>query len=71
MSSLPLHFHASQEMTEVASFAALFENKLESLSIAFPPRGDKESPDFLNWSRWVTPMQLLDLLKAKTQVKIE
>ncbi len=71
LSSLPLHFHASPEMTEVATFAALFEDKLVSLSLAHPPRSDKEAPDFLNWSRFVTPKQLADLLKVKTRVKLK
>jgi dienelactone hydrolase len=70
MNELPLHFHASPEMTEVATFAALFEDKLTSLSLPKSPRSDQEAPDFLNWSRFVTPAQLLDLAKAKTRVNI-
>ena len=34
MGELPLHFHASPEMTEVATFAALFEPKLVSLTLS-------------------------------------
>ena len=71
MSSLSLHYHASPEMTEVASFAALFEEKLSSLSLAHAPRVDKEAPDFLNWSRIVTPHQLLSMVKAKTTVLVK
>ncbi len=70
MSSLPLHFHASPEMTEVATFAALFEEKLDSLSLSHPPRTDRESPDLLSWARFVTPAQLLDLVQAKTRVSV-
>jgi hypothetical protein len=57
-------------MTEIATFAALFEEKLDSLSLAHPPRSDQESPDMLNWSRFVTPTQLLDMVKAKTRVNV-
>ena len=71
MGLLSLHFHASPEMTEVATFAALFEHKLDSLSLAHPPRNDKEAPDFLSWSRFVTPNQLLDLVKAKAKVNVK
>ncbi len=67
---LPLHFHASPEMTEVAAFATLFEPKLASLTLAQPPRSDKDAPDFLNWSRIVTPAQLLQLAEQKTKVNL-
>ncbi len=70
MSSIPLHFHASPEMTEVAAFAALYEDKLSSLTLAQMPRSDKESPDFLNWSRLITPKQLLTMVELKTIVKV-
>ncbi|MFA6545970.1 MAG: hypothetical protein WCS99_16240, partial [Limisphaerales bacterium] len=70
LGGLPLHFHASPEMTEVTTFAALFEPKLASLMLAQPPRGDKEAPDFLNWARIVTPGQLLTLAEQKTKVNL-
>lgn len=70
LSDLPLHFHASPEMTEVATFAALFEPKLASLTLAQPPRTDKDAPDFLNWSRIVTSGQLLTLAEQKTKVNL-
>jgi len=70
MADLPLHFHASPEMTEVATFAALFEPKLASLTLAQPPREDKAAPDFLNWRRIVTPGQLLTLAEQKTKVNL-
>ncbi len=70
MGELPLHFHASPEMTEVATFAALFEPKLISLTLSQPPRDDKAAPDFLNWSRIVTPGQLLTLAEQKTKVNL-
>lgn len=68
--NLPIHIVASPEMTEIASFAVLFGSPIESLSLAFAPRNDKVAPDFLNWSRLVTPNQLLELAKAKTKVTI-
>ncbi len=69
--AIPLHFEVGLEMTEVGAFASLFEGKLDSLTLEQSPRSDKESPDFLNWSRFTTPNQLLDLVKAKTTVKIK
>ena len=70
LGDLPLHFHASPEMTEVATFAALFEPKLVSLTLSQAPRADKAAPDFLNWSRIVTPGQLLQLAEQKTKVNL-
>lgn len=70
LGGLPLHFHASPEMTEVATFAALFEPKLASLTLAQTPRSDQAAPDFLNWSRIVTPGQLLQLAGLKTKVNL-
>ncbi|MBI4621666.1 MAG: hypothetical protein HY736_00400 [Verrucomicrobia bacterium] len=70
LAGVPLHFHASPEMTEVATFATLFEPKLASLSLAHPPRSDKVAPDFLNWSRILTPGQLLQLAGQRTKVNL-
>lgn len=67
---IPLHVSAEAEMTEVAAFAAAFEPGVSSLSIAHAPRGDKEAPDFLNWSRILTPRQLLALTRANCPVAI-
>jgi hypothetical protein len=68
---LPLHFHASPEMTEVATFAAIFEPGIASLTLGQAPRTDKEAPDFLNWSRIVTSQQLLRLAQARCKVNVE
>jgi dienelactone hydrolase len=70
ISSIPLHFHAGPEMTEVACFATLFEDKLDSLSLEIAPRSDQAAPDFLSWSQFVTPRQLLELVRAKTHVQL-
>ena len=70
LESVPLHYHASPTMTEVATFATLFEPGIVSLTLASPPRGDKEAPDFLNWSRIVTPQQLLTLAQERTKVNL-
>jgi len=36
-----------------------------------PPRTDKEAPDFLNWSRVVTPQQLLSLAQSRCKVNLD
>lgn len=68
---VPMHFHASPEMTEVATFASIFEPGIASLTLAQAPRTDKEAPDFLNWSRILTPQQLLSLAQARCKVTLE
>jgi dienelactone hydrolase len=70
LGNIPLHLHAAPEMTEIAMFAAIFEPGVTSLSLSQAPRNDKEAPDFLNWSRIVTPKQLLALAQARCTVNI-
>jgi hypothetical protein len=67
---LPLELVAGRDMTEVASFATLFEPGIESLHLVEPPRGDKEAPDFLNWSRVITPNQLSMLAQDRCKVVV-
>jgi dienelactone hydrolase len=69
-STAPVQLYASPEMTEIAAFTSLFEPKIETLTLAGPPRFDKEAPDFLNWSRIVTPKQLLGLAQDRCRVEI-
>jgi dienelactone hydrolase len=68
--ALPMRCRASEEMTEVVSFAALFEPGISSLALTIAPRVDKEAPDFLNWSRIITPGQLLTLIRERCLLQI-
>ena len=70
LSRVPVQFKASPEMTEVATFATVFEPDISSLILTQPPRPDKEAPDFLNWSRLVTPRQLLALARGQLPISI-
>ncbi len=47
-----------------------FEPDVASLTLANEPRSDKEASDFLNWSRIVTPQQLLALARQRFVVNI-
>lgn len=62
----PIHVRADTDMTEVASFAALFSPPIATLKLAIAPRADKEAADFLNWSRIVTAESLTELLRGST-----
>ncbi len=66
----PLHLRASREMSEVAAFAVLFEPGIATLTLAGPVRADQQAPDFLNWSRIVTPDQLLSLAQGRCAVTV-
>jgi hypothetical protein len=57
-------------MTEVVCFAALFEPSVQGVSLACAPREDKQGPDFLNWSRILTPAQLLEMTRQKCKVQV-
>lgn len=56
---------------EVVVFAALFESNIDEVTFTQQPRPDKEAPDFLNWSRLVTPARLLTLVKNRCMVTVE
>lgn len=71
LGELPLHYHASVDMTEVATFATLFSSNVASLTLATEPRPDKKAADFLNWSRVVTPHQLLLTARQRCAVTIQ
>jgi len=68
---LPVTLAAPSAMTEVACFAIALGARAERVELAHAPRQDKEAPDFLNWSRWVTPARLLDLARAKSTVTLD
>jgi len=70
LESIPLHLYSSAEMAEVVTFAAVFEPGVTSMTLPQAPRNDKAAPDFLNWSRIVTPRQLLSLAQSRCKVSI-
>lgn len=70
LQELPIHLSASPQMTEGCAFAALFEPNVSRLTLPQQPRADKDAPDFLNWSRIITPSQLLALTQERCVVHI-
>jgi hypothetical protein len=66
-----LHLSATAPMTEVAAFANLYAPGLKSVTLAQAPRPDKAAPDFLNWSRVVTPAGLLKLAGRRCPVTVQ
>jgi hypothetical protein len=66
-----IHLHAPESLTEVATFAALFSPRLAGLHLEVAPRPDKQAADFLNWSRILTPAQLLELTRKNCPVSLQ
>lgn len=69
--ALPIQLTADSGMTEVISFAALFEPRVSSVTLPHPVRRDLDAPDFLNWSRVVTPAQLMLMLEKRCSVTVQ
>ena len=55
----------------MVAFAALFDPNIAGVIFTQEPRPDKEAPGFLNWSRFVTPAQLLTLVKSRCTVTVK
>jgi dienelactone hydrolase len=66
----PLLLEAAPEMVEVAAFAVLFEPSVRRLVLPTAPRPDVQAPDFLNWSRILTPEQLLRLASEGRTIEV-
>lgn len=70
LSKAMINLRAAEAMTEIACFAVLFGPEVDHLSLDISPRNDQAAPDFLNWSRIVTPKQLQILVEHKTELSI-
>jgi len=66
----PLELWGTRGSASLVTLASLFEKDISKLNLSDYPATDQEQPDFLNISRFITPTQLLDLAKRKTQVVI-
>ena len=65
----PLELWGTGDSASLITLASLFEKKISRLNISGYPTTDREQPDFLNISRFVTTTQLLDIAKHKTEVR--
>ena len=68
LDAVPQHWVAGASMRETTAFAALFADRVESVTLDGPLREDKDCADFLNWRRLVTPERLQQLLKKRVKV---
>ncbi len=62
-SGTSIHLLASREMGEVAAFAGLFSKSIAKMEFSAAVSNDQSTPDFLNWSRIITPSELQMMLR--------
>ena len=68
--SAPLELWGTGDSASLITLATLFERDISKIHLGDYPSTDKEQPDYLNISRFTTPLQLINLAKRKTEVVI-
>ena len=56
------------DSASLITLATLFERDIHKIHLGDYPSTDKEQPDYLNISRFTTPLQLINLAQRKTEV---
>ena len=68
--SIPLELWGDGYTSSLITISAIFQKDIHKINLLNYPKTDKEQPDYLNISRFATPLQLLELAKRNTQVMI-
>ena len=68
--NIPLEIWGDGYASSLITISAIFQNDIHKINLLNYPKTDKEQPDYLNISRFATPLQLLELAKLNTQVMI-
>ena len=68
--SIPLELWGDGHTSSLITISAIFQKGIHKINLLNYPKTDKEQPDYLNISRFATPLQLLELAKLNTQVMI-
>ena len=66
--SAPLELWGTGDSASLITLATLFERDIHKIHLGDYPSTDKEQPDYLNISRFTTPLQLINLAQRKTEV---
>ena len=66
--SAPLELWGAGDSASLITLATLFERDIHKIHLGDYPSTDKEQPDYLNISRFTTPLQLINLAQRKTEV---
>ena len=67
----PLEIWGYGHTSSLITISAIFRKDIHKINLLNYPKTDKEQPDYLNISRFATPLQLLELAKLNTQVNLK
>ena len=69
--NIPLEIWGYGHTSSLITISAIFRKDIHKINLLNYPKTDKEQPDYLNISRFATPLQLLELAKLNTQVNLK
>ena len=69
--NIPLEIWGNGHTSSLITISAIFQKDINKINLLNYPKTDKEQPDYLNISRFATPLQLLELAKLNTQVNLK
>ena len=69
--NIPLEIWGNGHTSSLITISAIFRKDIHKINLLNYPKTDKEQPDYLNISRFATPLQLLELAKLNTQVNLK
>ena len=69
--NIPLEIWGNGHTSSLITISAIFQKDIHKINLLNYPKTDKEQPDYLNISRFATPLQLLELAKLNTQVNLK
>ena len=66
--NIPLEIWGDGHTSSLITISAIFRKDIHKINLLNYPKTDKEQPDYLNISRFATPLQLLESAQLNTQV---
>jgi len=69
--NIPLEIWGDGHTSSLITISAIFRKDIHKINLLNYPKTDKEQPDYLNISRFATPLQLLELAKLNTQLSLK
>ena len=69
--NIPLEIWGNGHTSSLITISAIFQKDIHKINLLNYPKTDKEQPDYLNISRFATPLQLLELAKLNTQLSLK
>ena len=69
--NIPLEILGDGHTSSLITISAIFRKDIHKINLLNYPKTDKEQPDYLNISRFATPLQLLELAKLNTQLSLK